>query len=62
MNLIYMHPTGPMLRVDSEHTLYIDDLNPESKRKWRLSRWELFSIGWGLIMSAVFRPDPETKE
>ena len=59
MNLIYMHPTGPMLRVDSEHMLYIDDLNPESKRKWRLSRWELLSIGWGLIMSAIFRPDPD---
>lgn len=62
MNLIYMHQTGPMLRVDSEYTLYIDDLNPESKRKWRLYRWEIFSIGWGLIMSAVFRPDPGTKE
>lgn len=62
MNLVYLHPAGPMLQVDSEHTLHISDLNPESKRKWRLSRWELFSIGWGLIMSAVFRPDPETKE
>jgi len=59
VNLIYMHPTGPMLRVDSDRTLYIDDLNPEIKTRWQLSRWELLSIGWGLIMSAIFRPDPD---
>lgn len=62
MNLIYMHPTGPMMRVDSNHVLHIEDLNPEIKTRWRMSRWELVSIGWGLIMSAVFRPDPERKE
>ena len=59
MNLIYMNQTGPMLRVDSEHTLHIDDLNPEIKTRWRLSRCELLSIGWRLIMLAVFRPEPD---
>ncbi len=59
MNLIYMSPTGPMLRVDSEHVLHIDDLNPETKMTWKMSRWELARIGWGLIMSAIFRPDPK---
>lgn len=60
MNLVYMHPAGPMLQVDSNHTLHIRDLNPESHRRWRLSRWELFYIGWWLIMSAIFRPDPDS--
>lgn len=59
MNLLYMHPTGPMMRVDSEHVLYIDDLNPEIKTKWRMSRWELAGLGWRMMMAAIFRPDPD---
>lgn len=58
MNILYMHPTGPMLRVDSEHVLHIDDLNPELQTKWRMSRWELFALGWRMMVAAILRPDP----
>jgi len=57
MNLVYMHPTGPMLRVDHDFTLHVEDLNPEIKTRWRMSRWELFRLGWDLMMAAIFRPD-----
>lgn len=59
MNLLYMHPTGPMLRVDSDLVLHIDDLNPEIKTKWRMSRLELLGLGWRMMVAAVFCPDPD---
>lgn len=57
MNLLYMHPTGPMLRVNSEYVLHVDDLNPEIKTLWRIGRWGLFCLGWSMIAAAIFRPD-----
>lgn len=58
MNILYMHPAGPMIRVDSEHVLHIEDLTPELRTKWRMSRWELFALGWRMMVAAIFRPDP----
>lgn len=59
MNILYMHPTGPMMRVDSEHVLHIEDLNPEIRTRWKMSRWELLALGWNMMMAAIFRPDPK---
>jgi hypothetical protein len=58
MNILYMHPTGPMVRVDSDYLLHVESLNPEVKTRWRMSRWELFGLGWNMMMAAIFRPDP----
>jgi hypothetical protein len=34
---IFLHPAGPLMKY--EHgVLFIEDLNPEMKTKWRMSR------------------------
>ncbi|WP_407531019.1 hypothetical protein [Methylobacterium oryzisoli] len=56
---VFWLPEGPMLRVGPGdyrgYVLHIMDLNPESHRRWALSRGELLRIGWGLIRAAMRR-------
>ena len=33
--------------------LYIEDLNPEIKTKWRMSRGEMLRFGWRCLVAAV---------
>ena len=56
MKTIFWTPEGPLLRIDPNYVLMIEDLNPETKLRWALSRWEVFSIGLGLIKAVIFRP------
>jgi hypothetical protein len=49
---IYSDPTGPLLEY-KEGFLKIEDLNPELKTRWRLSRFEMFKIGFRFIRGAM---------
>lgn len=45
--------TGPAIEYDGS-LLYIEDLNPHVKTKWRMSRLEMIKFGlktifWGLV-------------
>jgi hypothetical protein len=40
---IFWHPTGPLVKYKSG-LLYIENLNPEMKTKWRMSRAEMPSV------------------
>ena len=57
MNILLMQPEGPMVRYTHDRMLMVDDLNPEIKTKWRMSRGEMFRFGWNCIMAAIFTPD-----
>ncbi len=49
---IFWHWTGPLLRYESG-VLTIEDLNPEIKTRWRLTRWELIKIGVRCVLAAL---------
>lgn len=49
---LYWHNTGPLIRY-SGGTLHIEDLNPEVKTQWRMSRWEMFALGCRCIRAAL---------
>lgn len=53
MTLFFQH-SGPLLRyVDG--ILYIEDLNPELKTKWRMSRLEMIQVGLKFILAGARR-------
>ena len=48
---LFWHPAGPLVKY-GDGTLYIEDLNPQIKTQWRMSRAEMFRLGWGCIVTA----------
>ena len=50
--IIFCHPTGPLLRF-RDGVLEVEDLNPEIKTKWRMTRTERFYAGFRLMLSAM---------
>ena len=59
---IYWHETGAMLTfkyIEDDwpafnKTLFVfEDLNPEVNITWAMSRWELFKIGWKMMIIAI---------
>lgn len=51
---IFWAPEGPLMKY-SDGFLQIEDLNPELKTKWRLTRAELLHIGWRFLRAAMMR-------
>ncbi len=51
---LFWHPTGPLMRY-SGGMLHIEELNPESKTIWRMSRMEMLKLGWRCIIAAFRR-------
>lgn len=51
---IFWHPTGPLVKY-ADGLLHIEDLNPEVKTKWCMSRMEMLRFGWRCIRAAVSR-------
>lgn len=49
---IFWHPTGPLMRYEDE-MLRVEDLNPEIKTQWRMTRRERFMTGLRFIVSAL---------
>lgn len=49
---IFLSRTGPLLRY-RDGTLDIEDLNPEMKRQWRMSRWEMMVVGLRCLWAAI---------
>jgi len=52
MRPIFWNETGPSIQFDGEF-LHVEDLNPHIQTKWRMSRWELFSLGMRAIAAAL---------
>ena len=55
---LFWHPTGPLMKY-ADGVLYIEDLNPEMKTRWRMSRMEMFRLGWRCIVAAALDKDAE---
>lgn len=49
---LFWHGTGPLMRYQAG-ILHIADLNPEMQTNWRMSRGEMFRLGWRCIVAAV---------
>jgi hypothetical protein len=43
---------GPLMRYQHGF-LDIEDLNPEIKTRWRMSRWEMARVGFRFIVAAL---------
>jgi hypothetical protein len=51
---IFLDHCGPLLRYENG-VLRVEDLNPEIKTRWRLSRAERVMIGLRFIVSAIYK-------
>lgn len=51
---IFWHPTGPFVKYE-DGFLHTEDLNPEVKTKWRMSRGEMLRFGWRCMVAALRR-------
>ena len=49
---LFWHPTGPLLKY-GDGTLYVEDLNPQIKTRWRMSRLAMLALGWKCIIAAM---------
>lgn len=52
MTTIYMDHAGPLVRY-GDGLLHIEDLNPEVKTKWRMSRGEMLRFAWRCAVAAL---------
>lgn len=51
MTLFFDH-SGPMI-LYAGGVLRIEDLNPEKRIRWRMSRWEMLWLGLRCVAAAV---------
>jgi hypothetical protein len=51
---LFWHPTGPLMKYENGFLL-IEDLNPELKTKWRMSRSEMFRLAWKCFVASARR-------
>lgn len=51
---LYWHGTGPLVQYRSG-MLYIENLNPEVRTRWTMTRWQMIRLAWRCIVAAVAR-------
>jgi hypothetical protein len=56
MRTLFWHPTGPLMKYDNDGILHIEALNPQSATKWRMSRWEMLTVGLRFVAAAIRAP------
>ncbi len=49
---LFWDPTGPLVYYTGT-TFGVEDLNPQAKMHWRMSRWEMFKFGLRCACAAV---------
>lgn len=49
---LFWHQTGPLMKFENG-MLHVEDLNPEVKTRWRMSRLEMLHLGWRCLVAAV---------
>ncbi len=50
----FMDRTGPLLRYE-DGILRVEDLNPEIRTRWRMTRRERFVVGLRFVLSALLQ-------
>lgn len=51
---LFYEPSGPLVRY-GKGVLQIQNLNPEVRTQWRMSRMEMCRFGWRCIVAAIWR-------
>ena len=51
---LYWNHVGQLVRYESG-LLKIEDLNPDVKTQWRMSRMEMLRLGWRCIVAGLQR-------
>jgi hypothetical protein len=51
---LFWHQSGPLIRYNSG-MLEVEDLNPEVRTKWTMSRMEMLRLGWRCIVAGLSR-------
>lgn len=49
---LFWHQTGPLLRYE-KGLLEIEDLNPQMKTRWRMSRTEMLLTGLKFVWASI---------
>lgn len=49
---LFSHPTGPLVYYTGT-TFGVEDLNPEGRMRWRMSRMEMLRFGLRCLIAAV---------
>lgn len=52
--ILFWHPAGPLLMYVNG-VLHVEDLNQQVQTCWRMSRVEMFKLGWRCLIAAVRR-------
>lgn len=52
---LYTHRTGPLIKY-AGGVLHVEDLNPEVKTQWRMSRLEMLALAWRSLIAGLFAP------
>ena len=50
--ILFWHASGPKLSY-TDGTLEVEDLNPEAKVKFRMTRMEMLRLGWRCIVAGL---------
>jgi hypothetical protein len=58
MMTLFIDPTGPKLTYENG-MLHVADLNPQIETRWRMTRWDMFKLGWRCIKAAALKEDKE---
>jgi hypothetical protein len=48
---IFWNKAGPLIKYDGK-LLVVEDLNPEQRMQWRMSRWEMLRTGLRFMLAA----------
>jgi hypothetical protein len=49
---LFWNAAGPLMRY-ANGFLVVEDLNPELKTNWRMSRGEMLRLGWRCIIAGL---------
>lgn len=53
--MLHWHHTGPFVKYDNGF-LHVEDLNPELRTKWRMSRSDMLRFGLRCLVAALRGP------
>lgn len=51
---LFWHQTGPLMHYRGG-MLYVENLNPEVKTRWTMSRTEMLRLAWRCLVAALRR-------
>jgi hypothetical protein len=49
---LFWHPAGPLMRYQ-HGALHIENLNPEIRTRWTMSRLEMLRLGWWCLVAGL---------